>query len=246
MKVLALNFSSRSGGQSKTDLMLNSLVAGMRNAGAEAKIVNQREKTVINCLGCYTCWTKSPGRCIHQDDMTNEMLPEWLESDIVVYGTPPYNYTMTAAMKVFLERTLPSIQPFFEIHEGRMFHPLRQKVPAAVILSVSGMPDNNHFSALSSHMKYIYESPGRKLLVEIYRPAAETMMNPFFKEKTRDILDATAQAGKELVQHMTVSSETMERITQPIVDPQFFTEMANLMWKTRISEGSSDPQAEGG
>ena len=237
MKVLALNSSPRTGGQSKTELMLNSLIGGMRDAGAQVEMVNLREKTVKNCIGCFTCWTKSPGTCIHKDDMTNDLFPKWLESDLVIYGTPLYHYAMTATLKVFLERTLPSAQPFFEIHEGRMFHPLRHKVPAVVILSVSGMPDKNHFSALSAHMKYLCASPGRRLLAEIYRPTAEAMTSPFLEEKVKDILDATAQAGRELVRSMIISSETMGRVTQPLVDPPFFAGIGNLMWKTCIAEG---------
>ncbi|OGP80822.1 MAG: hypothetical protein A2Z08_08665 [Deltaproteobacteria bacterium RBG_16_54_11] len=239
MKVLAINSSPRSSDQSKTELMLNCLSKGMRDAGAEVETVALREKTIKHCRGCFTCWTKTPGTCIHKDDMTNELFPKWLESDLVVYATPLYNYAMTATLKAFIERTLPSIQPFFEIHEGRMFHPLRHKIPAAVILSVSGMPDEGHFRALSAHVKYLFASPGRRLLAEIYRPAAEAMISPFFKDKLDDILAATTQAGRELVRSMKISSETLERITQPLIDAQSFAEAANDMWKTLIAEGKS-------
>jgi multimeric flavodoxin WrbA len=237
MKVLALNSSPRGSGQSKTELMLNYLVKGMREAGAEVEVAALREKTIKNCIGCLACWTKTPGTCIHKDDMTNELFPKWLKSDIVVYATPLYNYGMTATMKAFMERTVPSLEPFFEIREGRMFHPLRHKGPAAVILSVSGMPDESHFGPLSAHMKYMYAGGRQKLAAEIYRPAAEMLPSPFLKEKADDVLEATAQAGRELVQFMEVSPETMRRITQPLVDPQFFAAIANVMWKTCIAEG---------
>jgi len=237
MKVLALNSSPRTGGQSSTELMLNHLVSGMRDAGAEVELVSLREKTIKNCIGCLTCFSKTPGVCVHKDDMANDLLPKWLESDLAVYATPLYNYAMTATMKAFIERTLPAFEAFFEIHDDRMYHPVRGKCPAAVVLSVSGMPDEGHFSALSAHVNYLYASPGRKLAAEIYRPAAETMTSPFLKEKADDVLDATAQAGRELVRSMAVSPETMARITQPLVDPQFFTEMANVMWRTCIADG---------
>ena len=236
MKVLALNSSPRSSDQSKTELMLNCLIKGMRDAGAEVETVALREKTIKHCKGCFTCWTKTPGTCIHKDDMSNDLFPKWRESDVVVYATPLYNYAMTAMLKAFIERTLPAAQPFFEIHKGRMFHPLRHKVPAAVILSVSGMPDEGHFSALSAHVRYLYASPGRRLLAEIYRPAAEAMTSPFFKNQLDDILDATSRAGRELVQSMEVFPKTLKRITQPLVDAQSFVEVANETWKTIIAE----------
>lgn len=237
MKVLALNSSPRGGGQSKTELMLNCLAGGMREAGAEVEVVALRKKTIKNCIGCFTCWTKTPGMCVQKDDMTNDLLPKWLESDLVIYATPLYNYAMNATMKSFIERTLPALEPFFEIHENRMFHPTRNKYPAAVVLSVSGMPDEGHFSALSTHVGYFFGSPGRKLVAEIYRPAAEMMTSPFLKEKADDVLNATAQAGRELVESMEISPETMDRITQPLTNPDFFAKMANIMWKTCIAEG---------
>ncbi|MBF0234413.1 MAG: SCP2 sterol-binding domain-containing protein [Desulfamplus sp.] len=63
------------------------------------------------------------------------------------------------------------------------------------------------------------------------------MTNPFLQEKVDDILDATILAGKELVSSMKISPETMERITQPLVETQAFIEMGNLFWKTCIAEG---------
>lgn len=236
MKVLALNSSPRTGSQSKTELMLNHLVSGMREAGAEVELANLREKIIKNCIGCFTCFTKTPGVCVHKDDMANELLPKWLKSDLVIYATPLYNYAMNATMKAFIERTLPSMQAFFEIHEGRMYHPVREKCPAVAILSVSGMPDEGHFGALSAHVRYLYSSPGRRLVAEIYRPAAESMTSPFLKQKVDDVLDATMQAGRELIRSMEISPKTMERITQPFVDPRDFTIIANAMWKSCITE----------
>jgi len=236
VKILALNSSPRSDGQSKTELMLTNLVEGMREAGAEVEVVNLRKKQIRNCVGCFTCWTKTPGKCIHKDDMTKELFPKWLESDMVVYATPLYHYTMNATLKAFIERTLPSIEPFFEIHNGRMFHPLRHKIPAVVMLSVAGMPDEGHFRALSAHVNYLFAGPGRKLAAEIYRPAAEILTNSFFQEKSKEILDATKQAGRELADSMKISPQTMAGITQPIIDAKSFAENANLFWKSCISE----------
>ena len=94
MKILALNSSPRSGGQSKTEIMLNALVSGMRKAGADVEVVHLRKKKIKNCAGCFSCWTKTPGTCIHKDDMTQELFPKWLESDLVVLASPLYHFTV--------------------------------------------------------------------------------------------------------------------------------------------------------
>jgi len=237
MQVLALNSSPRGAGQSKTNLMLTPLVEGMQDAGAEVEVIELRRKTIKNCIGCYTCWTKTPGKCIHKDDMTAELFPKWLASDMVVYATPLYNYGMNAALKAFIERTLPSLEPFFEFQDNRMYHPLRFKAPAVVLLSVAGMPDEGHFKALSNHMRYLTATPGRQLIAEIYRTAAETLTNPALSDKRREILEATAQAGRELVRSQQISPATMAIVTQPLSDPQSFAHQANAFWKTCITEG---------
>ena len=53
MKVLALNSSLRQDGESRTELMLNHLVKGMREAGAEVEVLNLRDKTIHYCMGCF-------------------------------------------------------------------------------------------------------------------------------------------------------------------------------------------------
>ena len=119
MKVVAFNSSPRADGISKTGMLLDALVKGMREAGAEVEMVHLRQKKVKNCIGCFTCWTKTPGVCVQKDDMTNELFPKWLEADIAVYATPLYHYTVNATMKAFIERTLPVVEPFLIRHDGR-------------------------------------------------------------------------------------------------------------------------------
>ena len=237
MKILAVNSSPRGEGQSMTELMLDNLVEGMRDAGAEVEKVNLREKKIKNCIGCFTCWTKTPGQCVQKDDMTMEIFPKFLESDLVVYATPLYYHFMNAAMSAFRERTLPMIYPFFEQDDdGKTFHPLRNKVPGAVWLSVCGFPDESEFDALSEYLGRT-KHKDTKILAEIYRTTSGALTDPFNEEKAKDVLDATKMAGRELVESLKVSPETMARIRQPFVDTERFAKLGNMFWKTCIAEG---------
>ena len=212
------------------------LVEGMQNAGAVVEVVRLRKKNIKNCVGCYTCWTKTPGKCLHKDDMTNDILPKWLEADLVVYATPLYYHFMNAAMRTFIERTLPAIQPFFERSEGKTSHPVRNRIPATVMLSVCGFPEESEFDALSEFVKRTRHKDVN-IVAEIYRPAAELMTSNFLEDKKKDILNATELAGRELVQSIKISPETMARIRQPLTDAQTFADLGNIYWKTCIAEG---------
>jgi multimeric flavodoxin WrbA len=242
MKVLAVNSSPRGEGQSKTGLMLNHLVQGMRQAGAEVEVVELRQKKIRYCSGCFTCWTKTPGQCIHQDDMTLELFPKWLASDLVVYATPLYHYTVNATMKAFIERTLPVLQPFFVQKDEKTLHPLRQETPKAVFLSVAGFPEMAVFDQLSSWVRFVFGRQG-KLVAEIYRPAAESL--PHLGEKAQEVFEAAQQAGREIVQSSSLSPETLARLTQEIIpNKETFAIMGNMFWKTCIAEGVTPKEFE--
>ena len=158
MKILVLNSSPRTGIESKTEMMLSHLVEGMREAGGDVEVINLREKKINYCAGCFNCWTKTPGVCIHKDDMANEIYPKWLECDLAVYGTPLYHFTLNAALKAFIERTLPILQPFFEEVDGRTHHPLRREGPPFVIVSVAGFPEKEKSSFFCAKHRRIFFS----------------------------------------------------------------------------------------
>ena len=237
LAIFAVNSSPRTGGASKTELMLNHLVAGMREAGAEAEVVNLREKRIKSCIGCFTCWSKTPGRCIHQDDMTLELFPKYMQADLLVFATPLYYHTMNGAMSTFRERTLPGIHPHIEYDEnGKSYHPMRYQPGGMVWLSVCGYAEESEFDALSD---YLHRTRHKDvtILAEIYRSASEAMTSPGLEEITKDVLQATTRAGRELVESMRISPETMARIRQPIVDPKQYAQMGALFWNSCIAEG---------
>jgi len=210
--------------------MLSHLVKGMQDAGAEVETVNLRQKKINHCLGCYTCWTKTPGLCVHKDDMSQELYPKWLEADIVVYASPLYHFTLNANMKMFIERTLPVLKPYLERENESTSHPLRCRTPEVVLLSVAGFPDDSVFDALAYWAKVVFGRHGN-LLAEIYRPAAEGMVHSGMKGT---ILAAVEQAGKEIIEQKHISTATMAAIKQPIAPPEVVASVSNVIWQTLI------------
>jgi len=237
MKVFAINSSARAEGQSKTELMLDHLVCGMRDAGADVEVVNLRGKKIKDCIGCFSCMTKTPGECVLKDDMTEKLFPKWLDSELAIYATPLFHHTVNATMKRFIERTFPVCEPFLIKQGERWVHPFRSRSPAAVVLSVCGFPEMSAFGALTHYAKFLFnhEEKGR-LWAEIYRPGSEYLQETVNEQK--DILDATVQAGVELVETHGVLPETLARIQQPLMDDfSNFAKIANCMWQTCIDEG---------
>ncbi|MFH2131681.1 MAG: flavodoxin family protein [bacterium] len=68
MKVLAFNGSPRMK-MGVTDKILQTFIQGAESAGAETETVYVAKKNIKFCTGCFNCWFKHPGKCIHDDDM---------------------------------------------------------------------------------------------------------------------------------------------------------------------------------
>ena len=234
MRVLALNSSPRTGTVSKTELMLDCLADGMREKGADVEVVNLHKKKIDYCIGCFTCWTKTPGKCALKDDMALELLPKYLECDMCVLATPLYHYNLNAQMKAFLERTLPIIEPFFVFENGVTTHPTRQPIPATVVLSGAAFPEASVFDQLRSYIRFLL---GESLVAEIYRPAAEMLTGVGSNEKVADVLAALTQGGRELAETQTLSQATLEKIEQPIADFDDMAPVANSVWQICIDKG---------
>lgn len=215
MNIVAFNSSPRDHQTSKTELVLQKFLEGARRAGAVTETLYLRDYKINQCLSCFSCWLRTPGRCVQQDDMAETLFDRYLQADLVVLATPIYCATMNARMKIFVERTLPMMDPLGEAPQGGSGgHPHRfEKMPRVVALSVASYWDQAIFQALSLTWRMCL---GGDLIAEIYRNSSEFLGMPEFQAAAQAVLDAVAQAGEEVVRQGMVNPDTLAALTQPL------------------------------
>ena len=80
MRVIAFNGSARKDGN--TALLLDYVLAELRNEGIETEVVPLRGKKLRGCIACYKCFENKDRRCsVTNDDMNgciDKMVPEKL------------------------------------------------------------------------------------------------------------------------------------------------------------------------
>jgi multimeric flavodoxin WrbA/putative sterol carrier protein len=246
LKILAIQGSPRPK-VSNTELLLKEFLKGAQDEGAETETIYLKEKDIHPCVGCYTCWTKTPGVCVFKDDMP-ELLKKVKECDLLVYATPLYNYNMTALTKAFQERLLPLLDPHLVKKEGVYRHPQRFEVNRKMVLiSTSGFPELSHFDALR-HIFRIMERNGDVPLVgELLVPAAEAVLKQeYLRERAQGILQAAYRAGVEVVRDGKVSEETEVKIQRPLLSTDEMAEMANLWWDSFLDGTARGAAQESG
>lgn len=85
---------------------------GAESVGNQVELVRIKDHNIGFCTGCYSC--HKTGKCFQKDD-GNMLAEKVLNADVVVLATPVYFYTMSAQLKVFLDR----LTPFYEQLEGK-------------------------------------------------------------------------------------------------------------------------------
>jgi multimeric flavodoxin WrbA len=227
MHILALNSSPRDHETSKTELVLQKFLEGAKRAGAETETLYLRNYKINHCLGCYDCWLKTPGRCVQKDDMSEVLFDRYLQADLVVLASPIYHATMNARMKLFVERTLPMMDPLAEMAESGGSPHRFDKMPRVVTLSVAGYWDQVMFQALSMTWRMCL---GGDLIAEIYRNSSEFLSMSEFQPQVQVVLDAVAQAGEEVVRQGQVNPATLAALTQDLAPAATLARLSREFW----------------
>lgn len=100
MKIAILNGSPR---RENTFAMVEAFRQGAEAAGHEVEVLHVGKMKIGGCLGCEYCHGKGEGKCIQKDDF-EKLLPAYTESDMIVFASPIYYFSMTAQMQAAIQR----------------------------------------------------------------------------------------------------------------------------------------------
>ena len=241
MEILAINSSPKMG-EGNTALILNPFLEGMREAGAEVELFYTKKLKVNPCQGDYNCWLRTPGKCIHKDDM-EMLLPKLARADVWVFATPVYFDGISGAMKIFMERMLPLVEPFFELRDGHCRHPRRAgtKSGKVVLVSNCGFWEMDNFDPLLVHIKAICKNVDREFAGALLRPHGPGMRRMLEGGyPLDDIFAAAKEAGRQLAADGRMSSETLKTVSRNLVSLEQLTQGANQFFQQVLSSAKGE------
>lgn len=87
------------------------------------------EKVPIKqCCGCWTCWWKTPGRCIYKD--LDAFYHEYITADKAIYFSKVTKGFVSGNLKTLFDRMLPLYLPHISTATGESMHvPRYDKYP---------------------------------------------------------------------------------------------------------------------
>ena len=212
MKFIIFN-GSPAGANSNTHVIAEAFLSGAKRADADTENVFLIDKNIGHCKGCFTCWFKTPGKCVMQDD-TTELLDKYNAADVVCFASPIYTWNMTAAIKNFVDRLVPLKSPLI-VNSGGNFDlaDSKPKTQQFVVISNCGFPGNNNFET----MKVVVASC--KPVLEIYRNCSKLLKSKDekIKEIVNEYLQVVEQAGYEMATQNYVSEETKSKLEMQLM-----------------------------
>lgn len=225
-----------------TQTVLTPFLVGARQAGAKVDEVLLVRKDIKRCRGCFTCYARTPGRCVHEDDMP-ALVERLRGSDMMVLATPVYLDGMTSWAKTFIDRLVVFLDPHFIADDQGLIHPMRWKFPGKLFLiSVCGYPGLHNFDPLVLHMQRIARNLHSEYSGALLRPAVfSVLLAKKYPERVRHVMDALRTAGEELVRTGRVSEEISAAVAQDICTPEELMATANAYWDRELEKFRDTP-----
>jgi len=83
-----------------------------------------RDEQIAHCIGCFECWTKTPGLC-RINDAGREVARSVIQSDLTIFLTPVTFGGYSSELKKAVDRIICLISPFFTQIDGEVHHHAR-------------------------------------------------------------------------------------------------------------------------
>ena len=109
------------------------------NISGEYVIINPRERKVVPCTGCFSCWFRTPGECLINDGCGNPSSILGKCDELIIISECFYG-SVSPFVKNVLDRSLSYVAPDFDIEDGRMKH--KRRYPNTLELSAYFYGDN--------------------------------------------------------------------------------------------------------
>lgn len=231
MKVLVINASPQTN-KSNSYKLTTAFIKGLNNKGNnEIKNIVLSKLNINNCLGCFSCWIKTPGKCAINDDMS-KAIEDMLWADTIIYSFPLYYFSIPGSLKTFIDRQLPMVLPTMNKNSKYGGHPNRYDVSNKryVIISTCGFytAEGNYDSVISMFNRVFNSDDYTKILCG---------QGPLFGIKELDALTSkylknVEKAGEEFFDGK-ISEDVENKLKKKILPRIVYEPMADASWKNR-------------
>lgn len=232
MKLLLLNGSPRTE-KSNTIRLTNAFLEGIKqskNIQIDQVDLYSSSFEINYCIGCFSCWTKTPGKCVFNDAMPT-LLEKIKESDIILWSFPLYYFDLPSKMKAFMDRMLPLNLPFMRDDQAGHIQRYDLSHQKQIVITSGGLSTvEDNFEAVEKHFE-LMTANYKDTLTTICIAQSPLLSVPELKAQTDSLLKKCKDAGQEYATSFTLSLETKRTLQQPLFSVDIYNKMADTSWE---------------
>ncbi len=234
MNILVINGSpkgERSNTYRLTQAFLNGISAQEERSGRQAPAIEVLEiskLTIKPCLGCFSCWNKTPGECCIHDDM-RMVIEKLLWADLTVWSFPLYYFGLPGQLKNLVDRQLPMTLPFMNSNTESGGHPSRydRSSQKTVVISTCGFyTSKGNYDCVTAMFDRLCGHDGYTAL---FCGQGELFRVKELKSRTDEYLSYVKLAGEEYASS-GISQSTQEKLNENLYPRDVFEAMADASW----------------
>ena len=245
MNILAINGSpkgERSNTWRLTSAFLRGITAREESACGRTPAVETLHVAKLNikpCLGCFSCWSKTPGTCCLHDDM-QAIIEKILWADVIIWSFPLYYFGLPGPLKNLIDRQLPMSLPFMSVEAQNGGHPSRYDLSGkrTVVISTCGFyTAKGNYSGVTDLFDRLCGKGGYTAL---FCGQGELFRVKELAERTDEYLSQVEKAGEEFVDG-SITGETRAKLDQDLFPRDAFEAMADASWGVGESGEKEEP-----
>ena len=260
MNILAINGSpkgERSNTWRVTSAFLQGITAQEESARGQAPVVETLNVCALDikpCLGCFSCWNKTPGTCCLHDDM-QLVIRKILWADVIAWSFPLYYFGLPGPLKNLIDRQLPMSLPFMSAETKSGGHPSRYDMGGkrTVVVSTCGFyTAKGNYSGVTDLFDRLCGKGG---YTTIFCGQGELFRVKELAARTDEYLSWVKKAGEEFATGCVISTgsttngraadgisrETRSKLDQNLFPRDVFEAMADASWGVNESGEKEDP-----
>ena len=229
MNILIINGSPRGEGSNSLRLaraFADGICAREESVGqtATVELIEVGKLDIKPCLGCFSCWNRTPGECCIRDDMRG-VLEKLLWADVTVWSFPLYYFGVPGALKNLIDRQLPTSLPFMSGEESGG-HPSRfdRSGKRTVAVSTCGFyTAKGNYDGVTAMLDRMFGKGGYTAL---FCGQGELFRVKELAWRTDEYLAFVRRAGEEFASG-GISEGTWQKLREDLFPREAFEAMAN-------------------
>ena len=231
MNILLINGSPK-GERSNTLRLANAFLEGtcyaQKDCFPKIERLNIAQMDINSCLGCFSCWKTTPGKCCIYDDM-QIVLEKLLWADLTIWSFPLYYFSLPGKLKTVIDRQLPLTLPFMLSNAESGGHPTRYDMSGkkTVLISTCGFyTTKSNYDSVTAQFDRIY---GKENYATLFCGEGELFSVQELSNRTEEYLAVVRQAGQEYVSG-GIKAETNAKLQELLFPRDVFERMADASW----------------